>query len=127
MAGRKPTVGEGAPGLVGCPDLAGDAIHPGKKVTGLAVESQGVGRGADMQAGILTGGQQLLPALQHLLFPAGDGLRVLASVHGPQLGCPLLELPHLLDKPGPAPAPPWARPPPSFPHWLAGCGEPAPS
>lgn len=94
-AGRKPEVGRGAPGLVSCPNLAGNAIHPGEQVSGLVVESQGVGRGAHVQAGVLTGCQQLLPALQHLLLPAGDGLRVLARVHRPQLGCPLLQLPYL--------------------------------
>lgn len=85
----------GAPGFVSCPDLARDAIHPGKQVTGLAVEAQRIGRGADVKTSILTGCQQLLPTLQHLLLAAGDGLGVLARIHRPQLGCTLLQLPYL--------------------------------
>ena len=119
-AGRKPEVGGGAPGLVSCPNLAGDAIHPGEQVSGLAVESQGVGRGAHVQAGVLAGCQQLFPALQHLLLPAGDGLRVLACIHCPQLGCPLLQLPYLRST---RTKPPWGsrlhpRPHPPSADWV---------
>lgn len=114
-AGRKPEVWRGAPGLVSCPNLPGDAIHPGEQVPGLAVESQGVGCGADVQAGVLAGCQQLLPALHHLLLPAGDGLGMLSGIHRPQLGCPLLQLPYLRGTPGGAPALHGTRLRPLFP------------
>lgn len=99
-----------APGFVRCPDLARDAIHPGKQVTGLAVEAQCIGGGADVQTSILTGCQQLLPTLQHLLLAAGDGLGVLARVHRPQLGRPLLQLAYLRGMTRRA----WAQAPPSY-------------
>lgn len=84
-----------SPRFFSCSYLADDGVHPHDLVPDHAEEAQLVGLGGDLQAALLAGRQQLLPALHHLVLAAGDGFGLLARVHRPQLGRALLQLTHL--------------------------------
>lgn len=84
-----------SPGFFSCAYLAEDGVHPHDLVPDHAEEAQLVRLGGDLQATLLAGRQQLLPAVHHLVLAAGDGVGLLARVHRSQLGGALLQLTHL--------------------------------
>lgn len=75
--------------------LAHDAFHPHQVFTHHWEELHLVGYWSDLDTTGLTRAQQLLPRLHHLLLFDHDGLSLLTSIDGPQLGSVLLQLPHL--------------------------------
>lgn len=83
------------PWIVPCADLRDDAVHPHDLVSHHPEEPQLVCCRGDLHSALLTGRQELLPAMHHFLFPAGDGLSLLPGVDGPELTRTLLELSHL--------------------------------
>lgn len=83
------------PGLLPRPDLTDDRVHPHDLVPHHAEELELVRLRGDLHPALLAVRQQLLPALHHLVLAAGDGLRLLAGVHCPQLRRTLLQLTHL--------------------------------
>lgn len=88
------------PGLLSCPYLTDDRVHPHDLISHHAKELQLVRLRGDPHPALLAVRQQLLPALHHLVFAARDGLSLLTSVHCPQLHRALLQLTHLAGRDG---------------------------
>lgn len=86
------------PGLLSCPYLTDDRLHPHDLISNHAEEPQLVCLCGDLHPTLLAGRQQLLPALHHFVLAAGDSFGLLTSVHSPQLGRALLQLTHLAER-----------------------------
>lgn len=86
------------PGFLSRPNLADDGLHPHDLISDHPEEPQLVRLRGDLQPALLTGRQQLLPGLHHLVLAAGDGFGLLAGIHRPQLCRALLQLTHLAER-----------------------------
>lgn len=83
-----------SPGIIS-PNLATDAFHPHQMLSNHREKLHLVRHRGYMHATGLAGHQQLLPSQHHFLLLGHDGLGLLPSVDGPQLGSVLLQMPHL--------------------------------